>query len=252
MRKLILYLCIITSLTSCRMLNPSFMLRTPANYQFDPTPADTVGILYKIAPNDQLDFRIYTNDGFKLIDITSGGDLNRRQFDNMGNRPYLVEYDGTVKLPILGRTQLSGYTLREAEKLLEDKYAVYYNSPFVVLKITNRRVTIFPGNGSNARVILLENENTTLMEALALAGGISTRGKAHKIKLIRGNPSDPQVFLVDLSKIDGTKDGGIVLQANDIIYVDPTLKISQSILAELTPIIGLITSTLLIYSIFTR
>ncbi|MCB0396450.1 MAG: polysaccharide biosynthesis/export family protein [Flavobacteriales bacterium] len=225
------------------------MLRTPPGYQFDELPMDTVGVEYKIAPNDILDFRIYANDGFKLIDIASASN-NNAQYERRNGYDYLVEFDGNVKLPILGRTHLAGMTIREAEKFLEETYATYYNKPFIVLKINNRRVTVFPGSGSNAKVIRLENENTTLLEALALAGGISSRGKAKRIKLIRGKPHDPQVFLIDLSTIDGTAEGGVILQANDIIYVQPTLRLSQTLLSEISPIVGLITSSVFIYSVF--
>ena len=139
-------------------------------------------------------------------------------------------------------------TIREAEFMLEEKFAEYYKKPFVMLNITNQRVIVFPGKGGDAKVIQLANNNTTLLEALALAGGIST-GKAKRIKLIRGNLKDPKVYLIDLSTIEGMKQADMVIQANDIIYVEPRLKVASTILAELTPIIGVFTSILLIISL---
>jgi polysaccharide biosynthesis/export protein len=84
---------------------------------------------------------------------------------------------------------------------------------------------------------------------LALAGGI-TDGKAHRIKLIRGDPKNPEVYLIDLSTISGMKQSNLVLQANDIIYVEPRPKVAQRILENLTPYLALISATLLIYSLF--
>jgi len=156
-----------------------------------------------------------------------------------------------IKLPIIGRTKLAGLTIREAELMLEEKYAEFYNKPFVMLNVTNRRVIVFPGTGSDASVINLTNNNTTLLEALALAGGIST-GKANRIKLIRGDIKDPQVYLIDLSTIEGMTQANMVIQANDIIYVEPVLKFTRTILAELNPIIGILTSIFLITTLIQK
>ncbi|MBK6834533.1 MAG: hypothetical protein IPG89_09750 [Bacteroidetes bacterium] len=55
----------------------------------------------------------------------------------------------------------------------------------------------------------MEYNNTTVFEAIALAGGISQDGKAYRIKLIRRvTPnSNPIVYLIDLSKIEGIAPG---------------------------------------------
>ena len=113
----------------------------------------------------------------------------------------------------------------------------------------DRRVMVFPGTGGSGTVVTLENENTTLIEALALAGGITETGKSNVIKLIRGDSRNPQVHLIDLSTVEGMTKSNMLLQANDIIYVEPVKRVSQNILAELAPIVGIVTSLLLLYEI---
>ncbi len=221
------------------------MLRTPPKYQY--SSFEEAGPIkeYCLAPNDELYFRLYTNDGEKLVDpIDPFMDQQRQE------HTYIVEYDGLVKFPVLGRVNVEGMTIREAEKHLEEKYSEYYNKPFVTLKIVNNRVIVFPGGrGGSAKVIPLENPNTTLFEALALAGGIDD-GKAHKVKLIRGDLNNPEVYLINLSTIDGVKNANLVLQANDIIYVQPRARVPQRILENVTPYLTLLTSALLVYSLF--
>ncbi len=222
------------------------MLRTK-NYPYSSFKEDTIKPEYKIVPNDELIFKLFTNDGEKLINPLEANS-NTQNLINIIT--YQVEFDGNVKLPILGRKKLSGLTLREAEKNLETEYAKFYNKPFVQLKVTNNRVIIFPGGeGGTSTVIPLSNTNTTLIEALALTGGISD-GKAHKIKLIRGDLHNPQIYLIDLSTIDGMKASNLVLQANDIIYVEPRPKVAQRILENIAPYLTLLSTTLLIYSLF--
>lgn len=242
-------LALVLLLGSCRVLHPSQMLSTGKNYPYADLPKEVSPEEYRIAPNDELMINVATNGGERLLDPVSG---------TMGgaqgaiSNTYLVEFDGMVKLPVINRIKLSGFTLREAEKALEEKFVYYFNKPYVQVKVTNNRVIIFPGGlGGSAQVLRLENPNTTLFEALAKAGGISD-GKAYRIKLIRGNLNDRKVYLIDLSKIDGLRQADIVLMANDIIYVEPVNKVPQAILAEIAPYLSLFTTLLLIYSLFIK
>lgn len=245
MRKLLLLAGIALLFSSCGWLNSSIMLKTGKNYQYSKNPDSTKNADYIISANDVIEFRIFSNDGFKLIDLTSLNQTNRDY--QMNNRmDFLVEFDGNVKLPILGRTKLMGLTVREAELMLEEKYASYYVKPFVLMSVQNKRVIIFPGNAGDAKVIPLLNNNTTLIEALALAGGISDDGKAKKVKLIRRINEKDEVYLIDLSRIEGIKQANLVLQANDIIYVEPRKKYASKVLAEVAPIVSLLTSAIIL------
>ena len=242
MKKILLIgITLITLMPSCKLLRPSIMLKTPRDYAFS-SPTDTVPLQYKIFPNDLLQFRLFSNDGSKLVDVTiTKAEGTQMLTTTQKPLPYLVEFDGTVNLPLLGRVKLANMTLREAEIFLKEKYSKYYIKPFVMLSVINRRVIVFPGSGSSAIVIKLENENTTLIEAIAKAGGITNSGKANKIRLIRGNPDHPQVFDIDLSTIDGVKAGSMILQANDIIYVEPVLHVTREMIQEITPLVTLLT-----------
>jgi polysaccharide export outer membrane protein len=250
MRKLLFFLGFSMILTGCGWLNPNIMLQTDKDFQYTKFPDSTKVKDYRLSPNDFIEFGLYSNEGFKLVDLTS---LNTT---NMGYRfeytiQYLVEPDGFCKLPIIGRTKLGGLTISEVEKLLEEKYAAFYIKPFVLVKVLNKRVIVFPGSAGDAKVIPLVNNNTTLIEAIALAGGIADDGKARQVKLIRENKDSHDVFLIDLSKIDGIKQASMVVQANDIIYVEPRRKISSKVVQELAPIVSILTSIFIIVT-YTR
>lgn len=245
-RQLILLVLVTAVLTSCKVLNPSIMLRTGKDFQYDQNP-DTAVKEYKLHANDRLTFRLLANDGFRLVDMQNGGETNGSNFSSQTNSiTYLIEFDGQVKLPIIGRVYMEGLTIRQAEKLLEDAFKDYYKNPFVMLEVINKRVIVFPGSGGNAQVVTLINENTTLIEAVASAGGIPENGKAHRVKLIRGELTDPEVYLVDLSTIEGVKQADMVLQANDIIYVEPRLNFTTELLKEISPVISIVSSTVLV------
>lgn len=209
---------------SCSVFNPSVMLRTRKNFQFDQFTSLGPDSTYRIAPNDILHVRVLSNNGESLVSMTSNlynqGGISGQAITQDGIQ-ILVEYDGTAKFPLIGRVDLKGKTRREAEDLLQEKYKYYRVDPYVTLRITNRKVIVFPGTGNNAQIIDFTGDNMNLLEALAKVGGISNTGKAKRIKLIRGDLKNPKVYKINLSTLEGMKEADLALQAGDIIYVDP-------------------------------
>ena len=248
-RKLLFFSILVVFLSGCSWLNPSIMLKTGKDFKYAKTPDSTNASDYKISPNDILEFSLYSNDGFKLVDLTSLSTNSNATFRAQASMDYLVESNGDVKLPVLGKIKISGYTIRDAQAFLEDKYAAYYVRPYVIIKIINKRVIIFPGSAGDAKVIPLVNNNTTLIEGIALAGGLADDGKAKMVKLIRENKKgERDVYLIDLSVIEGIQQATMVLQANDIIYVEPRRRYAIRFLQEAAPIISIVTSAFILYS----
>lgn len=244
MRKLLALFVFLLLFSSCGLLNQNNMFQTGSDYQYAEKPDSNVVVEYKISENDVLSFTIYSNDGFQLIDLTafsSGGTIDKTATENL----YLTDSDGQVKLPLLGRIKLSGLTIREAEQQLEEKYSEFYIKPFITIKVLNRKVILFPGSTGNAQTIPLQDNNTTLIDVIAMAGGIPDDGKAKRVKLIREVNNNREVFLIDLSTIKGINDAFMVLQANDIIYIEPRKRISAKVLKEMVPLLSLLSTTVL-------
>lgn len=249
--KQILYLAALALILSSCGVNKDIMFKTPDGYAYDDIPA-TDSLEYRISPNDRLEFRLFTNDGYKLVDLTGErGSANAQTIRQFGIS-YLVEMDGMVKLPTLGRVPLAGYTIKDAELMLEELYTEFYRKPFIQLTVLNNRVIVSPGDGGQARVVNITNNNMTVLEVLAQAGGIANRGNSSKVKVIRDMGDHKQVFLLDLSKIETMETGYMIVQADDIIYVEPNPELAREILTDLTPIISLITSGLFLYTLVTR
>lgn len=235
--------------SGCQIYNPSIIFKTPKDYVFAKDTTSGKINEYKISEYDQLDIHIYTNDGFKLVDVSAATSSSSGTGAGGASVHYNVENDGAAKLPLLGKQPLKGMTLREAENFLGEKYKMYYKDPFIMMDVINRKVTVFRGDGSTATVLEIHNENITVFEAIARAGGIAGTGKAYKIKLLRGNLSNPEIYLIDFSTMKGIKQGNMTVQANDIIYVEPTKNIDQKVLTQLSTIVAIFTSALIVYDI---
>lgn len=242
--QIIVLFVVCISAFSCRTINSNEMFKTDPEFkysEFKPSEKE-----YKIQPFDRLDVKVFANDGFKLVDVSQ---TNAQIQTSMY---YSVEYDGLVKLPTIGRVLISGQTIREAEKMLEEKYKEFFVDPFILISVTNKRIIVFSGGSAAGKVLPLNNENYTLIEAIAESGGITDFSKSHKIKLLRGDLNNPEVFLFNVRDLKDMKSANFLLQANDIIYVESRPKYASRVIAEISPYIGLLTSALFIYGLFLK
>ena len=201
---------------------------------------------YIIQTNDYLFVSVFSNKGEIIIDpnndlrneIQEGFNNNTQRFKPR----YLVKEDGMVKLPMIGDVSVVGYTLNQADSLLATYYSKYYNDPFVITEFANKRAIVFGPSG--AQVIPLENEKISLVELLALYGGLTNDFKAHNIRLIRGDLENPSVQIIDLTTIEGMSKASLDIQPKDIVYVEPIRKPISEAIRDVSPILGIVSSVL--------
>ncbi len=249
-----LIILIVLSISSCT-INSNRMLRTPKNYEFDKIEEKLNFIEYKIDINDQINFQLFTNNGFQLIDMFSQNNSNQQSQMLMMNAnqgiSYFVRQDSLVELPIIGNINLVGKTTREAELYLENIFSKFYVDPFVVLRVNSKRIFLFSGNtGGEASVVPLTFNNMTLFEVLAQSGGISQNNSSKKIKIIRKTKEGIKIFQADLSTIDGIKQGNMIMQSHDIVYITPNINLIPEIISDLNPILSFLsTISLILFSL---
>ena len=242
---------LLVSLSSCG-INSNIMFKVPKS---DLVYGDSIPMSpkedYKISIDDKITFQMYTNDGEVLLQGNVGVE-KKVGGDDTRVIEYLVKRDGSIELPKIHNVKVEGLSVTECEDLLEGMYAREYQDPFIQVQITNQRVVVFPGNGSDAKVILLENNNTTLMEALAQAGGITERGRANTVKLMRRVDGVRKVYVLDLSVIEGLKYVDMIVQANDYIYVEPDPQVTKEVVKEIAPVVSIISSAIIILTVITN
>jgi polysaccharide export outer membrane protein len=101
-------------------------------------------------------------------------------------------------------------------------------------------------------VVPLQNTNTTLMEVIAMAGGIAERGKANTVKLMRLVDGERKVYVMDLSVIEGIKFTDLVVQANDYIYVEPAPELGKEVVEKVFPLVSLLASLAVFVTVISR
>jgi polysaccharide export outer membrane protein len=168
--------------------------------------------------------------------------------DNPLNSPhFLIQGDGTALLPMVGKVYLENFTLNQADSVLNIQYSNHYKDVFVRTRYNNKRVIVFKGDRSY--VFPLRNEKISLIEVLAATGGMTRDLKTKNIRLIRGNLQDPDVYLINLRKMNEVILQNLTVEPNDIIYVEPN---AFQGLTNVSPILSLISTGLTLFLLFRR
>jgi len=179
---------------------------------------------YKIKVNDQLAIRNLQNKEFGATasanSSTSGNQTASGSVNN--SLSYLVDTDGKVNLPAIGKVEVLGLSRRDAAIKIQDLYAKQLlRDPIIELSVVNLKVTLLGEFGKQGN-FLLERENTTLIDIIGEAGGINKTADPKTLKIIRGDRSHPEIIYVNLNDINSLASKKLVLQNNDIIVLQQT------------------------------
>lgn len=244
----LVYLLVALLLVSCKAYKQDILFQLDDNFtenDLQKPIGDAVGN-YILKPGDYFNFRVFSNEGERIIDPdfelslqNAGGN---QQNTSRTVPAYLINAEGKSSLPMIGLVELQGNTVIEAEHMLAALYTEFYSTCYVRVEVVNRRVVVLGANGGE--VIPLTNENMSVAEVLALSGGVNFGAKANAIKLIRGNLSNPMVYAIDLTTIEGMRSTIIEVQPGDIIYIQPWRRPWLEGLRDVSSIVGLTTGLL--------
>ncbi|MEO6167009.1 MAG: polysaccharide biosynthesis/export family protein [Chitinophagales bacterium] len=240
MKRIAALLLIVVGISSCKVFYPDRLFKTDKDFPLVSPDSLQVPKEYVIRAGDLLAIGIFSNNGYELVDVIAKDNGSASAIN------YVVKEDGYIMLPMLDSVFITGYSLGDAEKLLEQKYSYYFVNPFVRVDVTNRRAYVYRGR-QGASVVILDKENMNLLEVLAKAGGMPSFGKADRVRILRGDLRHPAVFDVDLSSVEGMMQANLRIEANDIIYIDAKLG-TNDVLYQITPVLTLISTILVIYT----
>ena len=135
---------------------------------------------------------------------------------------YLVDQEGTIVFPILGRIEVAGKSTKELEahikSLLED--GGHVKNPSVSVRILNSKITIL-GEVHKPGTYTITEQNITLPQALGYAGDLTINGERTNVTLIRDEGGVQTVKRIDLTKSDWFDTPYYFIKQNDVIVVYP-------------------------------
>jgi polysaccharide export outer membrane protein len=205
----------------------------------------------KIRPDDLLSIIVSAEDPeiaipFNLRTVSvatpSRQDVSRGQ-ETM--QLYLVDSNGNIEFPVLGKLNVGGLTRTEVQKRLHDKIALYIKNPIINFRIINFKVSV-QGEVTLPGIYTVNSERITLIEALAMAKDLTIYGKRNNILIIREVDGVKTYNRVDITKADFINSPFYYLVQNDVIYVEPNKnKINGAAVGPNTGVLISITSLII-------
>ncbi len=137
-----------------------------------------------------------------------------------GAQTYLVDEEGNVEFPVLGKIKLAGLTRNEAIQYMKGMLSRDIIDPGVSITITNYRITIL-GEVGRPGTYHLQNEKVTLLEALGMAGDLTINGLRENILVVREENGKQNFYRVNLTTEEIFNSPVYYLAQNDVVYVEP-------------------------------
>lgn len=186
----------------------------------------------KIMPKDLLQINVTTTNPEAASPFMLHYGTERGVNNGQNMTGYLVDNQGNINMPIIGKVHVVGLTKPECEDLIYSKIKPYMaanENPVVTVRMASFRVVVL-GEFGGAKVIPVSTEKMSIVEAIAQAGDLSIYGKRDNILLIRedaqGNKTTHRFNLNDASILNSPY---YYLQQNDILYVEPnSIKVTNS------------------------
>ena len=170
--------------------------------------------------NKTFTYRIKKGDRLAIIvakhpEISTRSDMVPPSSD-LGN---LVTSSGWVSVPLIGYVSVENMTLCEATAVVTEKLSQFIKNPQVTVDLINPKIFII-GEVNKPGAVRVDKNVLNIMEALSYAEDFSTYADRSSIKIIRGNPKNPDVYEVDMTKIASVQKAPPIFPG-DIIYVEP-------------------------------
>lgn len=135
---------------------------------------------------------------------------------------YLVDKDGNIEIPVLGKIQVVGLTITQAQQQVLKKALIFYNKPTVNIRLTNFKVTVL-GEVLKPGTYIADGERVSVLDALGLAGDLTIYGKRENLLLIRQEGVDNKKMIrMNLNDTKMLASPYFYLKQGDILYVEPS------------------------------
>lgn len=135
---------------------------------------------------------------------------------------YLVDTNGDIDFPILGKIHVAGLSRLELRDLIKEKLISgdYIKDPVVTVQFLNYKVSVM-GEVARPGSFTITGDRITLLEALSMAGDLTIYGRRDRVAVIREENGKRTILFHDLRSSEIFTSPCYYLQQNDIVYVEP-------------------------------
>jgi polysaccharide export outer membrane protein len=205
----------------------------------------------KIQPDDLLMIIVSAEDAesalpFNLTSVSVPSVLGLNSIGvQQSIQTYLVDTNGVITFPVLGKLQVAGLSRSELLQLLETRISKYIKNPIINIRRMNFKVSV-QGEVTLPGSYTINSDRVTLIEAISMAKDLTIYGKRDNILIIREVNGVKSYNRVDITKADFINSPFYYLAQNDVVYVEPNkVRINGAAVGTNTSVIISVTSLLI-------
>ncbi|MEC4005499.1 polysaccharide biosynthesis/export family protein [Flavobacterium sp. SUN052] len=185
---------------------------------------------------NKIDFianKIQSNDLLSIIISSTSPELalpyNLYQ-NETSNNGYLVNTEGLITMPVLGKIKVKDLTLTALEDILEKKLKDenHLSNSVVTVRLLNAKFTIL-GEVNKPGTYNFSEENISILQAIGYGGDLTINGKRTNVLIIREVNNIKTYTTIDLTSKKWFSSDVYYIKPNDVIYVNPNgAKVKQA------------------------
>ena len=194
----------------------------------------------------------YQRELSEPFNMNVGGSMGGGNIANNPNAGYLVDSEGTIDFPTLGKLSVAGYTIEQLRLMLTDKLKAYLVDPIINIRILNFKVTVLGAVGSPG-IKSFNTNRVTILDVIAESGDVSPYGRRQEVMVIRDYQGVKSFNTIDLTKADLVNSPFFYMDQNDVVYVrERKAKVDATALPSLPIIASTISFVTTMILLFTR
>lgn len=182
----------------------------------------------KIQSDDLLYISVSSIDDEAVKIFNDKGDLYDEKNSNIINynnnnkvRGYLVDSNGDIEFPVLGKLHVLNLTKTSLVELLREKLSVYVKDPVIKVRFLNFKVTVIGESTGGARTITFDTDKVSLPQLMAEVKDMSLQSKRENVVVLRDVDGVKTINRVDLTQADIINSPFYYLDQNDVVYIEP-------------------------------
>lgn len=141
---------------------------------------------------------------------------------------YIVDRDGNITMPVLGKQNVAGKTIREVEQMIHRQVSQVVKDAYVKVQLMGFYVDVI-GEVKGPRRIKVDGERFTVLDALAACGDLTDYAERGSLIVVRETNGQKTYTRLNLADANIFSSPCFYLQQNDVVYVEPnTIKIDNS------------------------
>ena len=229
--------------SSCTTAKKLTIMQDLSSNQTIPGPKPIPAYHIRIKDNLYVGVATPDQDLTKMTDPTSSGVSLAMAYEGLTSKAVngnVVDLDGNINLPMLGKIPVAGLTLAEAEDTIRGAARQYLKDATVKVRLLSYKVTVL-GEVKLPGIYYNYNNYITVLDAISLAQGTTDYAKLADVLILRPTTGGTRTYSINLNSKSATQSAAWYLLPDDVVVIQPG---KNKGLQQKLPFLGIVVGTL--------